>query len=301
MSDQPRSPPKADHPVAKPGTACLGCRRRKLKCSREEGGCSNCSKADLPCVYPASDNSGVKRKRGPYKKDKPPRERHLEDLVKYLEPKTHAIKAGDVVHASGENGGTTQEPQLDREALGRVKLSVDSHRRSSTSEDLVKDALVALTKSHVAEQEDALDGDANNSNSLPPSLQPALELANGLSHHPTPRRIFEYWHLYVARVDPLLKIIHVPSFSKTFFSVIDDLQSISPVMEALLFSIYHISVSTCTGKEARTRFGEERIALMKRYGRIIESTLADNYGMPKIESLQALVMYIVSCISLLLG
>lgn len=65
----------------------------------------NCARADLPCVYPAPD-SGVKKKRGPYKKDKPARERHLEDLVKYLEPNL-AISPGH------KDDGKVHSPQLD--------------------------------------------------------------------------------------------------------------------------------------------------------------------------------------------
>jgi hypothetical protein len=268
---------------AKPGTACIGCRRRKLKCSREQEGCSNCLKADLPCVYPTPE-TGVKRKRGPYKKDKPARERHLEDLVKYLEPKTN----GDADVAPADDRGVNALPDLSKETPG-LRSSVGFGPAAGNSEDLVKDALVALTKSHATEVERNQD---NAFGSLP--SRPAQDLSGTAGAHPPIHRIFEYWQLFVERVDPVLKLIHCLSFAKSLVSVIDHPQAAGPMIEPLLFSIYHISVASCSAREARKRFGEDRTALMQQYGRMIEATLADNYAMPTLESLQALILYIVS-------
>ncbi|KAL1304901.1 hypothetical protein AAFC00_003819 [Neodothiora populina] len=47
--------------------SCLDCHRRKLKCSREATGCSNCRKHDRPCEYPAAE-ARARGKRGPYQK-----------------------------------------------------------------------------------------------------------------------------------------------------------------------------------------------------------------------------------------
>lgn len=131
--------------INKPGTACLGCRRRKLKCDRSNEGCHNCSKSSLQCVYPAPD-AGVKRKRGPYKKDKTPRERHLEDLVKYLKP-----EASNSGHDTGssERGSPYDESTS---TVSRPISSTPSAAQAANSESLVTDALIALTRSSVADQ-----------------------------------------------------------------------------------------------------------------------------------------------------
>ena len=267
--------------TAKPGTACLGCRRRKLKCTREQEGCSNCLKADLPCVYPAPE-TGVKRKRGPYKKDKAPRERHLEDLVKYLEPKA-------AQNGAGEASGTVTDDVLSTSTSSAAGHDGAKMRKASNSEDLVKDALIALTKSSVENKE---TGSENGF--LVPQPSPSTSAPTGnLAMHPPLSQIFEYWHLYLRRIDPLLKIIHAQTFEKTLLKAIDDFQSIGPVTESLLFGIYYSAVGSCTNRECRRRFGETREVLLQRYGRVIESALADNYSMPVIESLQALVTYVI--------
>lgn len=110
--------------------------------------------------------------------------------------------------------------------------------------------------------------------------------------------MFEYWDLYVHRVDPLIKIIHCPSFTQHLFAAVDRPKQISTQVHTLLFSIYFCAVTTCTAKEARVRFGESRSALLERYSKTIEANLSDNYSVPALESLQALVLYHVSLLHL---
>lgn len=276
---------------AKPGTACLGCRRRKLKCSREPEDCSNCLKSDLPCVYPAPETTGVKRKRGPYKKDRPARERHLEDLVKYLEPRASQSNNNKGAAGGGDdaNGDLSSIVMETGEVAEGFRLDRGAESKTNP-EELVKDALIALTGSSIAEKEPPGEDGA----AMP--QEPKESVALGL--HPSISRIFEYWHLFVSRVDPLTKVIHSPSFAKTLVSSIDDLRRVGPATEALLFSVYYAAVSTCTAHEAHRRFGESREVLLHRYGRSVEASLADNYSLPVLESLQALVIYMV-CLSFL--
>lgn len=279
---------------AKPGTACLGCRRRKLKCSREPDGCSNCLRSDLPCVYPIHEATGVKRKRGPYKKDKAPLERHLEDLVKYLEPKAsqgeHATSGlSSTADLSGENSNSASK--LSGSATGHLNgaLSLGEGHRKSNAEELVKDALNALIRP-AANAEPVVEKRGSSSQ----RKVPLGDMVGGSGSHPPIPQVFELWHLYVTRVDPLIKAVHCPTFAKTLIACIDDLASLGTAHEALLFSIYYAAVTTCTPREANKRFGESRDVLLERYGRRIEAALTDNYGMPEPESLQALLVYMVS-------
>ncbi|KAK5119804.1 hypothetical protein LTR85_007130 [Meristemomyces frigidus] len=275
---------------AKPGTACLGCRRRKLKCSREQAGCVNCTKSDLPCVYPAPE-TGIKRKRGPYKKDKLPRERHLEDLVKYLEPRGSASPSGIADGQPSTEGAGDSSPSLEANTIARIGLLGDKLRQTSHSEDLVKDALIALTKSGVSERESNTETGTRSSHL--PARTTVANASSGPGLHPSARRLFEYWHIFVTRVDPLTKAIHCPTLAKRLLAAIDNIESVDNATETLLFSVYYAAVSACTANEVRKRFGESRDALLQRYGRVIESSLNESYGVPALESMQALVIYII--------
>lgn len=44
--------------------SCQFCRKRKIKCDKLEAGCSQCSRAQNECVYPASQRKGRPRKAG---------------------------------------------------------------------------------------------------------------------------------------------------------------------------------------------------------------------------------------------
>ena len=283
----------ASQQSAKPGTSCLGCRRRKLKCSREQEGCNHCTRADLPCVYPAPE-TGIKRKRGPYKKDKAPRERHLEDLVKYLEPgNTHGSSDVDVQSAEGQytlaTAGQAAAPSV-IDFSTAADASASTNRQGANPEDLVKDALIALTKSSVSERESINESEPHPAQALPRTRTICQTPGN---RHPPIRQAWEYWHLFVTRVDPLTKVVHCPTLAKKLFAMIDNIESVDAPTDALLFGVYYAAASTCTANEARMRLGESRDSLLQRYGRLIEAAVADNYGMPTLESMQALVLYII--------
>src|SRR5450432_1778744 len=56
---------QADAPNSRPNLqSCQFCRKRKIKCDKLEGGCSQCSRAQNQCVYPASQRKGRPRKAG---------------------------------------------------------------------------------------------------------------------------------------------------------------------------------------------------------------------------------------------
>ncbi|KAF2769757.1 hypothetical protein EJ03DRAFT_242113, partial [Teratosphaeria nubilosa] len=111
--------------------------------------------------------------------------------------------------------------------------------------------------------------------------------------HPPARQVFGYWHLFVTRVEPLTKILHCSTFARNLFTAIDEPEKLKSSTATLLFSVYYSAVSTCTATETRTRFGAGKDVLLHQYSRIIESALADNYGMPTLESVQALILYII--------
>ncbi|KAK3679751.1 hypothetical protein LTR78_000127 [Recurvomyces mirabilis] len=273
--------------AAKPGKACLGCYRRKLKCSQEQTGCTNCVKANLPCVFPTADQ-GVKRKRGPYKKDKPPRERHLEHLVKYLKPQDTSTGAAQSGMDSTTVGDSTL---LNGNGKSRINLARVPADKPSASEDLVKDALIALTQTSLDQGPTFDSKDRAESPICMSQAVPACGPLEGLDL--TPARFAQYWQLYQARVDPVTKLLHCPTLASAFFSHVSELSTLSPDTQTLICSICFMAVGTCTVKEAEKRFGEPRESLLRRYSTLVESSFADDSGTPSLESLQALVLYMI--------
>lgn len=92
----------------------------------------------------------------------------------------------------------------------------------------------------------------------------------------------------------MVKVIHCGTFAKKLFGIIDNIGNIGPSTNALLFSIYYTALSSCTARETRQRFGESQEELMLRYGQYFESAVAHGFDVPSLETLQALVLYMVS-------
>ena len=62
--------------------------------------------------------------------------------------------------------------------------------------------------------------------------------------HPLPSQIPFVWQVYCENVDPLVKILHVPTMSKIIRNWRDNMNNLSPGMEALMFSIYYASITS---------------------------------------------------------
>nr|POE87564.1 bikaverin cluster transcription factor bik5 [Quercus suber] len=261
---------------SRPGAACVGCNKRKLRCSRDAAGCNNCHKTGLPCVYPALDPP---KKRGPYKKTKPARNGHLEELLHYLQPPAQASTGGIGVTPEQTSG------------LG---IGVD---RSEATECLVKDALNALTSTFAINQDKQDAGEDEPSE--PFTNANIRHIRSDLTNralHPATVHVFSLWHIFVSRVDPLTKIIHCPSIGMQLtVAVTNATGKICPRVEILMFAIYFCAVTALESYEARTQFDEDQQKLLSRYGLRFEAALANDCDEPSLETLQALILYIMAC------
>ncbi|KAF3914459.1 hypothetical protein AA313_de0202761 [Arthrobotrys entomopaga] len=232
--------------------ACLSCRRRKIKCSQEPDGCANCARASLQCVYQIPDAlpTGVKRKRGPYKK--------------------HSLKA------------------LETEASNQINQTA---RTSSLTSNVVSRNAPASTSSDLSESPTKSSLDTPTTSSPETSgIFPTTENQT----HPQFDQILELWHLYTINVDPVIKIIHCPSFSRKIFEIKSTIRNLPIGMDALLFSIYHAAVSSTPAKEIQEKFGRDKPTLQSHYRKLLENRLAIATASIRsdIATLQALILYL---------
>jgi cell division protein FtsX len=71
------------------------------------------------------------------------------------------------------------------------------------------------------------------------------------SLHPLPSQIPFYWQTFLENVNPLVKILHVPTMNKTIKEVQNNLESLSKSTEALMFAIYFATITSMNGTEVR--------------------------------------------------
>ena len=128
---------------------------------------------------------------------------------------------------------------------------------------------------------------------------PNINLAN---LHPSPVRIFQLWQRFVDNVNPLVKILHVPTVQRTILSATGDLTAVSRQTEALMFSIYYLATTSMTDVDCENIMGEQRSILLSRYHIATKQALtaADWIKSSTLVTLQAFALFLV-CLFLPVG
>lgn len=67
--------------------------------------------------------------------------------------------------------------------------------------------------------------------------------------HPLPSQIPFIWQVYQENVDPILKVVHVPSMSIIIKDIRHNLDNLNPSTEALMFSIYYAAITSLDEEE----------------------------------------------------
>lgn len=83
--------------------------------------------------------------------------------------------------------------------------------------------------------------------------------------HPEPVQIFRLWQIYLDNVNPLLKVTHTPSLQTRIIEAASDVKNISLDLEALMFSIYCMAITSFTVADCQAVFASSREELLTRY------------------------------------
>jgi hypothetical protein len=116
------------------------------------------------------------------------------------------------------------------------------------------------------------------------------------SFHPPTGQIFRLWETFLSNVDPLVKLIHVPTVQRQLLQASGDLQNVSKAFEALMFSIYASAITSLSNKECLDLTCLPKSQLLERYHKITQQALtrAGLLGTPDVVVLQAAVLFIHS-------
>lgn len=116
-----------------------------------------------------------------------------------------------------------------------------------------------------------------------------------LSLHPIPVQLEIYWDIYKENVDPLVKVLHIPSLEPTVLAAASHLANLSKSFEALMFAIYYGAATSLSPEDCLIKLGEERSVLLARYKFAIEQALARaNFLVTEeLVVLQAFVIFLI--------
>ncbi|KAJ3488117.1 hypothetical protein NLG97_g6262 [Lecanicillium saksenae] len=92
--------------------------------------------------------------------------------------------------------------------------------------------------------------------------------------HPLPSHATFLWSVFQENVEPLVKIIHVPTVDALLREARKDASSLSPENEALIFVIYFSAITALEPEEVQTNFGADKFVLLARYRFAVEQALA---------------------------
>lgn len=116
-----------------------------------------------------------------------------------------------------------------------------------------------------------------------------------LRFHPPPAQIKRYWDIFKDRVDPLCKVLHVPTLEGTIISAASHLTNLSRGFECLLFAIYYGATTSLSAQDCLIKLGEEKAVLLTRYRFAIEQALArvNFLTTEEIGVLQSFVIFLI--------
>jgi hypothetical protein len=117
-----------------------------------------------------------------------------------------------------------------------------------------------------------------------------------LQYHPSCLEAISLWETHIANVEPLCKMLHVPSTKSIVERISEEPGSASRSDECLLFAIYHFAVFSTTEEECVIKFGRSRHALRSQYHFALRQALVNASFLKSTDFavLQALVLLLLS-------
>lgn len=114
--------------------------------------------------------------------------------------------------------------------------------------------------------------------------------------HPPAEMIRQLWQTFIENVNPLVKVVHIPSLQTAMDKAISNIENIPRGFEALMFAIYHIAIISLTDDECKDIMGETRTILLRRYLAATKAALSRARFMStaSIVVLQALAIHLIS-------
>jgi hypothetical protein len=91
-------------------------------------------------------------------------------------------------------------------------------------------------------------------------------------------------------------MFHAPTLQQTILDASGDIRNIPRHVEAMMFSIYFLAVTSLQNEDCQTMFGEQRNTLLVKYAHGTQQALISARFLKSLNigTLQALVLFLVS-------
>ncbi|RDW76475.1 putative C6 transcription factor [Aspergillus mulundensis] len=274
---------------------CQSCVRRKIKCDRTAPTCWSCSKAKIDCVYQAP-LPRRKRKRS-----------QSEDIHARLARYERILQDNNLLPESGSTPASAQNPC--RDGLASRAATRSGQLLSTNGKTRYLDSvLLHAGEGDLCELSDSEHDDHQDDLGVDKSVPSGQEAASAVlgamagsqqslvNHHPSHEEATELWNTYVQNVEPLCKVLHVPTVAKMVDVVSKQPTLASKDDECLLFVIYYFAVFSMSDADCLQNFNKSRAHLMSRhraafYQALVNASWLRTTSMPV---LQAYTLFLVA-------
>ncbi|KAF2472125.1 uncharacterized protein BDR25DRAFT_284602 [Lindgomyces ingoldianus] len=295
--------------------ACVLCQQRKVKCDHNYP-CATCVKARVQCVQ-ATQASRRRRRQFP-ERELLVRLRHYEDLLNQHNIKCEPLHLNPHLTEHKNSPASTGKASYDSddEELGNSTAAANDNGQPGTITPIPERTKVYKAKRmfHVMREEvrDRDKDDSSDDEVQPIVFKKAWDEAIENDHHllfgwpqtvvamytlhPQPVQVFQLWQLYLDNVNPLLKVTHTPSLQGRIIEAAGDVLNIKPELEALMFSIYCMAISSLSEDDCRAMFASPKSDLLVRYQLGCQQALLNSSFLrcTSRDCLTALYLYLVS-------
>lgn len=277
---------------------CQSCAKRKVKCDKITPICSSCRKSKLECYYQAPPPPRRRRRRlsGDVEDGKLARYEKILYQHGLLPRDTDTPSSLDNIPPNPISVGH-EEPGTSN--TGRLIAGQGKSRYidSSLWRDLGEDAMQRMSDDDEQDRDQMGAGTAGDL--APDPLTGAFMGSHQslLQYHPSHTEATLLWRAHVENVEPICKILHIPSTSRMIEMVSRQPAMASKVDDCLLFAIYHFGVYSLTEEEcARSLGGQSRANLLQRYHYAARQALVNASFLKSTEMsvMQALLLFLLA-------
>lgn len=270
--------------------SCLLCHQRKIRCNKRSP-CSNCARADVLCCYPGAERPGRR----------PPKHTIAEVVARVTRLERTITAISNI-----ESNSAHKSPTVEADASEIQTVA------GSPEELLVQDGystryINEVLFSRVLEEERELQSvmGSPKSDSNPVKKSSSLDIGrifsgfnqsmkDTQSYHPSRWQAMQLWQAFISNVDPIAKILHIPTTQATVFAAINNPSNLEEDLNALLFSIYFAATTSLTSSVAANLLGQDKNTALNHYKQGLEKSLAgaNILDTPSMRSLQAMTIYL---------
>ncbi|KAI9900942.1 hypothetical protein N3K66_005204 [Trichothecium roseum] len=274
---------------------CQTCAKRKVKCDKIMPKCSSCNKARIDCSYSAP---------GPRARRPKVSSEMLERLARYERTlRRHGLlEEADQAFAS----------EYDTQEVKSESISFHWNRASPPTAGKLMPAAAGKTRYIDSSlwrslEEGGASDDEDDGSDVGVAAQgfaadPLTASFLGhrqsvLDYHPPPETALLLWQTHANNVEPLCKILHLPSTAEMVKKVSHNPISGTDADACLLFAVYHFAVSSMTNDDCMDKLGMPRKQLLEYYNFAARQALVNASFLRTSDFvvLQALVLFLMAC------